>query len=501
MADKELGLNDYISILRRRWPLILTLGILGSVCGYMVSRYLPKRYTSQTLVLVQQPTVPVDYVRPVVSQDITQRMAAMQQQILSRTRLQPIIQQFGLYQKDAARVPEDQLVENLRKAITVSPVLNMAGTGGGLPGFTVSVTLDDPHLAQQICSSITSMFMEKNLQLRQEQAEDTTQFLGKQLEQAKTNLDEQDSKLADFERRYMGSLPDEQQTNFNILVGLTSQLEGTRSALDRAQQDKAYYESVLSQQLTATQANPGGALPDPTMEQRLAALEQSLQVLRSKYTDSYPDVAKIKNDIAVLKETMAHSEKPNTTPPDNSEKAVEPPQVRQLREQIRLLDEAVKRQELQQKQMQDKIDVYEGRLQAVPAIEQEYKELTRDYQTALDFYNDLLRKRTQSVMATDLERRQQGEQFLVLDPANLPERPSYPNKRLFAFGGFAGGLSLGVAIAALFEFRDSSSVRSELDVESSTRLPVLATIPLLTAKASTAKGGFVELRPSAQRRA
>ena len=179
MADKELGLNDYISILRRRWPLILTLGILGSVCGYMVSRYLPKRYTSQTLVLVQQPTVPVDYVRPVVSQDITQRMAAMQQQILSRTRLQPIIQQFGLYQKDAARVPEDQLVENLRKAITVSPVLNMAGTGGGLPGFTVSVTLDDPHLAQQICSSITSMFMEKNLQLRQEQAEDTTQFLGK----------------------------------------------------------------------------------------------------------------------------------------------------------------------------------------------------------------------------------------------------------------------------------------------------------------------------------
>jgi polysaccharide chain length determinant protein (PEP-CTERM system associated) len=491
LTARELNLNDYIGILRRRFLVILALAIGGGTGGYMAAHYLPKRYTSQTVVLVQQPTVPGEYVRPVVSQDVTQRMAAMQQQILSRTRLEPIIQQFGLYQKAAAHVPADQLVDNLRKAITVSPVSSMAGTGGGLPGFTVGVTLDDAHLAQQVCSSITSMFMEKNLQLRQEQAEDTTEFLGKQLEEAKAKLDDQDSKLAEFKRHYIGSLPDEEQANFNILVGLTSQLEATRDGLNRAQQDKTYYESVLSQQLAAVQANPGGSNPD-ALEQQLATLEQSLEVLRSKYTDNYPDVIKTRHDIAILKQTIAGAEKPNASQPDKSERVIEPAQVHQLREQLRQLDEAIKERTTQQEEIQKKINVYESRVQAVPAVEQEYKEITRDYQTALDFYTDLLRKRSQSAMATDLERRQEGEQFLVLDPANLPERPSFPNNRLFAFGGFGGGLGLGLALSYFLEMQDTS-IRSERDVESELRLPVLAMIPTINGKPSKAKGQILSL--------
>src|SRR6202043_4156839 len=116
----------------------------------------------------------------------------------------------------------------------------------------------------------------------------------------------------------------------------------------------------------------------------------------------------------------------------------------------------------EQEKIQQAIKLYQDRVQSSPVVEQQYKELTRDYQTALDFYNDLLKKRDQSAMATDLEHHQEGEQFRVLDPANLPDKPSFPNRPLFALGGLAGGLGLGLAIAFALEMKDTS-MRSERD--------------------------------------
>jgi uncharacterized protein involved in exopolysaccharide biosynthesis len=177
--------------------------LVGCGAGIATAHFLPKRYTSKTLVLVQQPTVPGDYVKPVVTEGTGARLATMQQEILSRTRLEPVIQQLGLFREEVGRVPMEDLVGRLQKAITVTPVEPMAETRAeGLPGFTVSVDFGEPRLAQQICSTITSMFMDANLQLRQRQAEQTTRFLGKQLGDAKTRLDEQDAKLAIFQPVY-----------------------------------------------------------------------------------------------------------------------------------------------------------------------------------------------------------------------------------------------------------------------------------------------------------
>ena len=502
MAVKQLGPDDYLRMLIRRWPLILALGFVGGLTGYVVAHYLPKKYSSQTVVLVQPPTVPGDYVKPVVTQDITQRMAAMQQQILSRTRLEPIIQQFGLYAEDKRRgAPLDQQVEKLRKAITVSPVSSMAGTGGGLPGFSVSVTFGDPQLAQEICSSITSMFMESNLQMRQQEAEDTTDFLAKQLDGAKTKLDDQDGKLAEFKRQHIGSLPDDAQANLDLLGGLRSQLEAARDSLNRAQQDKTYAQSILSQQLQNWKSSPVGQSPD-TLERRLTALEQKREDLRTKYTDNHPDVVNTQADIDQVKRQIAAAKKSAAAAPTvpATDEVAEPIEVQQTRQQLRQIDQVIQQRTLEQEELQRKINSYEARVQAIPGIEQEYKELTRDYQTALDFYNDLLRKRTQSAMGTDLERREEGEQFLVLDPANLPESPSFPNIRLFAFAGLFAGCSLGLALAYFFEIQDSS-IRSEHEVESLLHLGVLATIPVITPKPPRTKGTFIELRSVARKRA
>jgi len=146
----------------------------------------------------------------------------------------------------------------------------------------------------------------------------------------------------------------------------------------------------------------------------------------------------------------------------------------------------IKERTSQQEDIQKQIALYQARVQSSPAVEQEYKELTRDYQTALDFYNDLLKKRDQSAMASDLDRSQQGEQFRVLDPANYPSTPTFPKMPFFVGGGFAGGLALGLGLSLLLEMQDTS-LRSERDVELALRLPVLALIPVIESNSKNAK--------------
>jgi len=482
----ELTLEDYLGILRRRWPIIVVLSVLGCGAGFATARFLPKRYTSQTLVLVQQPTVSGDYVKPVVGENTTERLSSMQQEILSRSRLEPVIQQFGLYRAELNRIPMEDLVERLRRAVTVTPLAPMAQTNArGLPGFTISVDFGDPRMAQQICSAITSMFMEENLQLRQRQAEQTTQFLGKQLEDAKGKLDEQDMKLASFQRRYLGSLPDDEAMNINILQGLNAQLDAATQAISRAQQDKTFAESSLNEQLTEWKATQEGHSPQ-TQQQQLAALQTQLADLKSKYTDDHPDVIRVRNDIETLRKkiTDAGSEGDSTNTVKSNQTSVEPAAIQLLRAQIHSNDEAIKEHAAEEGQIQQRIKLYQSRIEASPGVEQEYKQLTRDYQTALDFYNDLLKKRDQSAMATDLEKRQEGEQFQVLDPANLPDNPSFPKRLNFGLGGLAAGLALGCGLTAVLEMRDTS-LRSERDVELLLHLPVIATIPTL--KASSRK--------------
>jgi polysaccharide chain length determinant protein (PEP-CTERM system associated) len=346
-----------------------------------------------------------------------------------------------------------------------------------LPGFYVNVTMGNARTAQQICTAVTSMFIEENLRLRQQHSEDTTQFLVSQLAEAKANLDEQDAKLAAFKSRYLGSLPDQEQMNLNLLSNMTSQLDAATQALARAQQDKSFAESMLSQQIAAWQATQTGRSPE-TLEQQLAALQTQLATLQSRYTDDYPDVIKVKNDIAALKKQIAASDTQKTSPDasKNQKNTLEPTQIAQLRAQVHNLDLVIAEKAREQEQIKQQIKLYQERVQSSPAVEQQFKELTRGYQTALDSYNELQKKRDQSAMAAELERKQQGEQFRVLDPANLPDKPSFPNRPLFAAGGLGGGLALGLGIAFLLEMKDSS-LKTERDVEFALRLPVLAMIP------------------------
>ena len=463
IVPHELTIEDYKAILRRRiWIIVIPAAVLA-ISAYAVSLFLPSRYTSETVVLVEEPAVPENFVKSVIGGDVNQRLATMQEQILSRTRLQQIIEKFGLDKGESRQFSMEEIVARLRNSITVS------------------VTAREAALAQKICEEITSFFMQQNLFLREKRSEDTTDFLTKLLNDAKARLDAQDAKLADFQRHYMGELPDETQTNFTLLSGMSSQLEASSQALSRAHQDKIFTESMLSQQIEAEKLTQAGSNP-ATLQKQLGTLEDELAALRSRYTDEHPDVIKVKTEIAQLQKRMqeeAPAGSPRTTSgPDKEGLVAETPQVKQLRAQLFQINQTIRESTADQARLQQEISRVQGKLQLSPAIAQEYKALTRDSQTALTIYNDLLKKHSDSEMATDLERRRQGEQFRVLDPPSLPQKPTFPKRPLFGVGGFLGGLGLGLAIAFALEVQDTT-LCSERDVERLLKLPVLAMIPLI----------------------
>jgi polysaccharide chain length determinant protein (PEP-CTERM system associated) len=419
------------------------------------------------------------------TEDLNGGGASLEEQVLSRTGLEPIMKRYNLLNENTGGRPMELLVDDLRKAIKLTPVQPMVRSRDQtLPGFSIGVTLSSAQLAQQVCSEITSMFIEENLRQREQSAKGTASFFQAQLDDSKRQLDDQEAKLAEFKLKYMRELPEDTQTNLNLLGSLDGQLEMATQALSNAQHDKTYLESLLAQQVAAWKAAQGeGDKPQPqTLQQQLAAMQSQLAMLEVQDTQEHPDVIKLQAEIERLKKKLREQ----GTAPDTKTAAevqhpapIEPPQIQQLRSQLHGYEEAIGMQSKVQQRLQGQIEHLQSRIQMSPVVEQQYKQVTRDHEMALAFYNDLLRKRNESAMATDLEQRQQGEQFIVMDPANLPKEPTFPNRPLFALGGLGGGLGLGLCLAWVMEARDKA-LRNEKDVEACLGLPVLAMVPSLT---------------------
>jgi polysaccharide chain length determinant protein (PEP-CTERM system associated) len=488
VRNGEISVRDVKRVLRKYWWIVPLSTLLCGSLGYVATRVLPAKYTSETKVLVEPPIVSEEYVKPVVSEDFNQRLTSLKANILSGPHLQAIIEKLNLYPELREKTAMSDLVATLKQAVDVELLPLTPGSWGRPPGFHMSVTFDQPKAAQQICNEITSMFMEQNAQRRMEQTQKTTQFVSKELQEAQTRLQEQDEKLAAFQRQYLGSLPDEVQSNLSLLNGLNTQLEATTQGLNRAQQDKAFNETVLSQQETNWKATLNGVQNPDTLEQQLAGLQEQLSQMLLRYTPDYPDVVKLKTQIAAVKSRMAAAETEAKAPtPSTSTKQHEPPQLLQLRTRVKQDDMTIAELTKRQIQIQDQIRVLQGRLQASPMVEQKFKDLTRDHQTALQIYNELLRKQSDSSIAKDLELERQSDVFRILDPPSLPLTPSFPKPLQFIGGGLGGGLALSVGLLYLLAMLDKA-MYSERDVETCLKLPVLVSLPNLTADAVNAGG-------------
>jgi polysaccharide chain length determinant protein (PEP-CTERM system associated) len=470
LGHRELTMQDYAGILKRRFWLILTFAILFLAVGVGVSYVVPPQYVSQTLVLIEQQKVPEDYVKPVVAEDLEARLASMKEQILSRSRIQPIIERFNLFPDNKTTM--DYRVEMTQKAIGIKPI---PSAHGGMPGFFITFKAQDARTAQQVCGEITSLFVSENLSAREQSAEGTTDFLKQQLADSKRNLDEQDAKLAAFQQKYLGRLPEQEPSNANALQALTTQLDAANQTVNRAQQTVTFLEAIVSQQTRELQHTDSatGVSADERRAQLKALIAQK-QELETLYTPDHPDVVAISRRIADLQAEIAHVPA-QPAPATAAVTSPDTPQLQQLKAQLHAAQQAMAAAKQEQTGIEKQVRTYEARIDSSPQVEQEYKQVTRDHDTALQFYNSLLTKMNESSMATALEQRQQGEQFRVMDAPNLPDAPTFPNPFVFAGGGFAVGLFLGLLIAALLEYRDTS-LRNERDIWAFTKLPTLAII-------------------------
>ena len=490
LGHRPLVVEDYFAILKRRGWMVVIPALLVPIIAVAITYKLTPIYTSQTLVLIERQTVPDTYVKPIIAEDLDSRLASMKEQILSRSRLEPIIERFNL---GAPGMDMDDKVASTRKNIGITPIHSEIQGSGGLPGFFISFTASDPHTAQLVCREITSLFVSENLQAREQSAEGTTAFLKGQLEQAKANLAQQDQKLAEFQKQYMGTLPEQEQSNMGVLAALNTQLDAATQQLTRMESEKTLVESMLSQESRQTQVVPGQKSTPQADQIELQKLEDREADLQTRYTPDYPDVVAVQRQIADLKKQMA------AAPATPSVVAPAAPHydsqgTMQLRAQVTAMTQAIAQKKQQQAELQAQIRTYQDRIQSTPLVEAKMKDLTRDHQTAQDFYDSLLSKMNNSQMATDLERRQEGENFRITDDANLPDAPTFPKRGMFAAGGFVLGLGLGMLVIAFLEYKDKS-LRTERDIWMFTKLPTLATIALIheaKGKTKSSIGGLLK---------
>jgi polysaccharide chain length determinant protein (PEP-CTERM system associated) len=490
LGHRTLNLEDYVTILKRRWWIVAIPALIFTVLAYGATYWITPQYTSSSTVLVDQQKVPTDFVKSLATEALDTRLAYISAKILSRTSILPIIEHYNLY-ADQHLTP-DARIDLAKKALHIQAVESALAASNGLPGFQISFSASDPHTAQQVCAEITSLFTKDNVDFRNGQAEDTNSFLQERLADAKRTLDDQDKKVADFQRQYFGMLPEDQSSNENIMSSLSSRLEATTQTINNLQGNKSIGETMLAQQTESTPTSVAAAKLPQAHEAELEQLETQEAALTAQYQPDYPDVKEVKRKIADLKAEMARDAAapaivaPSAAPVKHADSSG----VIQLRAQLHGIDLELAQKQKEQDDIKRQIQGYEGKIQSSPLIEEQFKELTRDYQTDQASYDSLLKELNQADATTDLEHRQEGESFTLLDEANLPLEPIFPKVPVFIFGGLFGGIVVGLLIVALLEYKDTA-LRTEREIWDFTHLPTLAVIAWSgeTAEATSVKKG------------
>jgi polysaccharide chain length determinant protein (PEP-CTERM system associated) len=491
--EQEAGgfdLQHYFDVARRRYLHFLIPLFVGWLLVWVASWVLPARYKSGTLILVEQPSMPRDYVLPNVNDDLQERLQSITQQILSRTRLLHIIDQLNLYSGNHMQLTPDEKAESMRKDIEIELVRDASNR---VTAFNVYYSAHDPYVAQQVTSELTSLFINENLELRQQMSEDTTKFIEDQLETAHKNLAEQEEKIREFKGQHVGELPTQVGSNLQILSGLQSQLQTEQDGLNTAKQQRVYLETLVNQYRTlqGTAKTPESApLGLPALDRELERLKAQLADLSAHYTDKHPDVRKVKEQIAKTEalRTQLLADLKSKGPAHESDvssgaatPASDPAQMSamtQLQGQLQANQIEIANREHSIESLKGRVNEYQNRLNQEPVREQQIADLTRGYDQSKANYDDLLKKKNQSEMATSMELLQQGERFRIIDPPSLPLKPDFPNRMKFCGIGLGVGMALGLIVAGVFETLDDR-VHHEKELKDLLPPRILCEIPVI----------------------
>ncbi len=503
-SRRPLDLEDYIDILRRHKAWILGPAFCSLVIAVVVAFLWPDTFVSQAVIRVVPPQVPETYVPTNVNMEMSQRINSMAQTILSRGNLTNIINTFGLYPRDRQRKPMEDVVEEMKKDIRIGSVTGMTAQNRGVSAFSISFSYENRIIAQKVTADLVSRFMSENTRDRTTQSVLTTQFLKDQAESAKKELEGIEDRMAKFRQVNAGRLPEQLQNNQILLNAAEARIANINANISRVSQEKMLLETELRTAKTAlTSLKPASdqvavqAKNEKLQvnEAQITQAEQVLGNLKEHYKDTYPDVRRMEIQLASLKNTREklikedlEAKKTEADQPVKEVKRYDPEFARNsqnVNAVIERLEAQIKLTQIQTEEYvkemhngEQNVKLIHSRIESQPVGEQQYAEVIRDREVAKLKYEELNRKRSQSAIAEDLEKRQQGESLEVLDPASLPQTPTEPKRPMLIAIGTGVGLILGLCFAGAREAKDAS-LKNLKDVRAYTQLTILGSVPLL----------------------
>ncbi len=479
---------------RWRWIIVLPC-IIAAVGAVLLARRVPDRYRSETLILVVPQRVPESYVRSTVTTRIEDRLQSLRQQILSRTRLERVIEDFDLYSEERRRLPMEDVVEAMRLDVNVEIVRGDA--------FRVSYVSTDPTSAMRVADRLTSLFIDENLRDREVMAEGTSQFLASQLDDARRRLIEHERTLEEYRRAHAGELPSQVQSNLQVVQSTQLQVQSLVESIHRDRDRRLLLERQLAEATTPPPrpaAPREAAAPEPPAEpaspaavpsgvsaaRQLEIVEANLRGAEARLKPAHPDIIRLTRLAEELRgkvaaETAAQAAARAARGADAVTDPAELARLQRASElevEIERLDAQLAQKEAEEARLRGVSAGYQQRIEASITRESELTELMRDYDTLRGSYTTLLARKEESQIAANLERRQLGDQFRVLDPARLPQRPFSPNRPRIVGVAAVAGLLAGVGLVVLLEYRDTT-LKSDADVELVLSLPVLAVVPAM----------------------
>jgi len=491
-SESGISLHYLMAALRRRfWYVVVTFFVIF-MTTLVYCMQAPKVYRSSTVILVQPQEVPYDYVRPTITSNAIARLNTLKEQVMSRPRLEKIIIEYNLYQKVRSAKTMFDAVERMRRHVEIK-INESGGSRRRLDvapaSFEVSFVGANPVKVRDVTATIANLFIEDNLRLRESQAVSTSRFLERELEGMREELRRKEERVRQFKEEHIGMLPEQMENNYRILIQLQQHLDSLNAIFQQTENRKVLLqvqlgrlETLQAEALEARVSLSGAANgPRPLS---LEELRQKLETLQSRYRDQHPDVIILKKTIARLEKKKGGTDTEadvggHSASSINSEaRRLLIVQKEDLIIQLKLIDKEIDKYTDEKGQTSAQIKAYRNRIEGGPKVEAMFVDLRRGYEEAQENYQSLLQKKMQAKLAENLERTQKGEQFIVLDPANLSLKPFKPDILKLLIRGFMAALASGLGLGFVKEYFDPT-FHSSKDLEYDLHLPVIVSIPVI----------------------
>lgn len=521
-----------LSILRALWKrkiLILATWLIISVIGVIVVYRLPAIYQARSVILIEQQRIPERYVLPTVNEELSNRLNRISQQILAFEPLLRLIEEFNLYEDERSRLVEEEIVEKLRDNINVSLVQGWAQRNA--PAFQIVFEGEDASVVAQVTNRLSTLFIDENLRTRANQALGTSEFLTNQLEEFRTEVERQEELLREYRMSNMGELPEQERVLLSEVSRLQTEINRIDSEVESARQNKLILENTLASsrdrlkmfedmsKQEQTLVESGGTVVSNGVrmtpeEAELRKAEEVLAAFSARYSDSHPDVKRAQSQVDILRkrvktaraEAAAAPPEPEPDPVQEGQslrpatasmlQAIqgEESRIKQLEVQLSLIDDSMRKAQADRAQLVASLGATQNRLGRIPLHEQELSKVVRDYDSSMRNYQQLLDKRIEADLASELEKRQKAEKFTVLEPARLPERPIRPDRELLMLITCGAGLFAGCLLGFGSELR-SNVLLGEWELPPN--VTVLGQVPLIQFDGDGQDGGEAGARSSA----